>query len=102
MKAAMASVPVGAKVMVLMGWFLGALAGTFLAAKIARSAGLGVIVGASLLTMAVLNMLSFPHPLWMWVGAIVFYLAATWLGVRLGAPKGASATPSAPAAPTPA
>src|SRR5437773_982244 len=65
-KAAMAGVPDGARALVVVGWFLGAAVGTFLAAKIARSMAQGAIVGAILLTMAVLDMRSFPHPAWMW------------------------------------
>jgi hypothetical protein len=90
-KAAMASVPDGARVLVVVGWFFGALVGTFLTVKISRSAAQGVIVGAILLTMAILNMLSLPHPAWMWAAAIVAYVVATWLGTKLGAPKGGAA-----------
>src|SRR5437762_12793359 len=98
-KAAMAGVPDGARVLVVVGWFLGAAVGTFLATKIARSAAQGAIVGAILLTMAVLDMRSFPHPAWMWGAAFAVHVTATTLALRLGAPKGEAApTPSAPAA----
>src|SRR5437879_13113205 len=44
-KAAMAGVPDGARVLVVVGWSLGAAVGTFLATKIARSMAQGAIVG---------------------------------------------------------
>lgn len=96
MRAVTRSMPPAALAMVLAGWGLGAFVGTLLAARIARGAQYGVIVGALLLTAAIMNMLSFPHPAWMWVGAIVLYVLMTALGTRLGAPRGASPPPAAP------
>ena len=95
LKAAMAAMPVTAKVVVLAGWALGAFVGTFLAAKISKNAALGIVVGALLLTAAVLNMLSMPHPAWFWAAAIVIYLVTTALGSRLGAGSQTPATPAA-------
>jgi hypothetical protein len=96
-RAVARTMPPAALGMVLAGWAIGAFVGTFLAARIARGATYGIIVGAILLTAAITNMMSFPHPGWMWGGAIVLYFAMTALGTRLGAPKGGVAPPAAPA-----
>jgi hypothetical protein len=98
MKAETAHLPSGGKVLMLVGWFLGPLLGSFLATKISRSATLGVSVGTLLLTFAVLDLLrSFPHAAWMWTGEIVSYIAATWFGVQRGVPKDGAAAPAAAA-----
>lgn len=84
-KAAMAIMPKAALAVVLGGWFLAALSGSWLAAKLARPAGWPPLtVGILLLAAAVMNMYLFPHPLWFWIIGIAIYPVATWLGARLG------------------
>jgi hypothetical protein len=81
----------------VVGWTLGALVGTLLAAKISRMAAQGAIVGALLLTSAIMQMLHHDHPLTLIiVGSGLLILAAT-LGTMLGAPRG-GAPPAAAAA----
>ena len=84
MKAAMASLPVGALAGVVIGWVLGSLVGSFTAAKIARSGGLlpGLGVGIILLAASVLNMVALPHPVWVWGCALLLIPAASVLGTR--------------------
>jgi len=79
--AAMASVmdkiPLGAKVGVLIAWFLGVLAGASTALLIAgrRQPG-GWIVGAVLFAFAAWTMATIPHPAWMVAGAVLAEFAA--------------------------
>lgn len=96
-RAVARSMPPSALAMVLAGWALGAFVGTLLAARIARGAQYGIIVGALLLTTAILNMTRIPHPVWMWVGAIVLYVLMTALGTRMGTPRGGAPPRPAPA-----
>lgn len=49
----------------------------------------GLIVGALFLLASVLTVLMLPHPVWMWVGAVVALTGCTYLGAR-------GATASAP------
>jgi hypothetical protein len=84
-KAMMAVMPRAALMVVLAGWFVGALLGTALAARFARPAGWPPLaVGILLLAAAVMNMYVIPHPVWFWVVGVAIYPVATWRGARLG------------------
>lgn len=79
-----AAMPDAAKAMVMLGWFLGPLAGTAVAARLTAwrpapwiAAGLAVASGLATVIMI-------PHPLLMTIGAALLPVAALWLGVRLG------------------
>lgn len=69
---------------VLVAWVVGsAVAGAVAAAWARRgSAGVGAVVGLVLLAAAVSNMVAFPHPAWMMVGAVVLMPTAAWLAAR--------------------
>jgi len=82
---AMRNVPAAALAVVVIGWTAGALAGSWLAARIARSVWPAVIVGALVVCGAVANMLTIPHPLWMWITSIVLVALVTLGGAALGA-----------------
>ena len=85
LKSAMAGMPAGALAGVVLAWILGALAGSFTAAKIAGSGGLlpGLVVGIFLLLGSVLNMAVLPHPVWVWAAALILIPTASVLGTRL-------------------
>ncbi len=92
MGAAIATLPVGAFIVVLLAWTLAAWSGACTAVRVGRHAALGLIVGIVLLTAAVANMLAVPHPAWMWAAAVIAIPAATFAGMRMaGTP--ASSTP---------
>jgi hypothetical protein len=85
MKAAMATLPAAALIIVLVGWFLSALVAAWMTTRIAQGRPHpAMILGALLLAAAVGNMLVFPHPAWFWTVAVVIYPVATWSGARLG------------------
>jgi hypothetical protein len=86
LKAAMKDMPAGAFAVVLVAWMLGTLVGVWVAAKIARSARPAWVVGAIFLVLTVVNLMSIPHPIWMWVGALLLLLPAAMLGARWGSP----------------
>ena len=84
-REAVRDMPVGAMLMVLLGWSLGALAGGGLAATLARSAPdlHALAVGVILLLLAAINMVLLPHPVWMWLAALVAVPGSAWLGSRM-------------------
>lgn len=88
-----AGLPMAAFLLVLAGYLVGTLAGSWSATKIGRSMVPGYITGAFLLGAGVSNMISIPHPTWFWIASIVIFITMTILGTRLARP----AIPSAPA-----
>jgi hypothetical protein len=83
-RAIMASAPVGALVVVLVGWALGSVAGGFLATLISRKPPYGhaLILGVVLTLAGVANNLMLPPPVWFWVATFAVFLPATYVGAR--------------------
>jgi len=88
-KAAMANIPTGGLLFVLLAWALGSFGGGWLAARIATQSRVlhGIIVGGIMLLAGIVNMAMIPHPLWFWVVGVLIFLPAAYLGARLGIPK---------------
>jgi hypothetical protein len=96
-KAIMASAPVGALSVVLIGWALGSVAGGYLATLISRKppGGHALVLGALLTLAGVANNLMLPPPFWFWIATFAVLLPATYVGARLvprGAPAGATSS----------
>lgn len=91
-KALMASAPVGALVVVLVGWALGSVAGGFLATLISRKppGGHALVLGALLTLAGVANNLMLLPPLWFWIATLAVFLPATYVGAQF-APRRARA-----------
>lgn len=84
LRAAIVAAPIGAKITVVMSWFIGALAGVWAALRIsggARRSALVVAGGMLALTVAVL--LSANHPAWMVAGGLTLPIVATFLATRI-------------------
>ena len=79
----MDSIPAAAKAIVLLGWFIGALAGASTANRIACNRIAGWIVAMLVIAAGVATMLMVPHPAWMWAGGILLPLLAAWIALRL-------------------
>jgi len=81
----MARAPVGAFLVVLLGWLLGGLAGGWSATRIAGDGSLrcGVILGALLTLAGVANNLMLPPPLWFWVASLLVLFPSAYFGARL-------------------
>ena len=92
-KKFVAGLPVTAMVIVLAGWLVATLAGTFVAAKIGRSFVPGYIVGVFLVAGGIANALMFPQPLWFSVASFVIYIAMTLIGAHFGVRRLAAAFP---------
>ncbi len=83
--AIMASAPVGALVVVLVGWAMGSVAGGYLVTLISRKPPYGhaLVLGALLTLAGVANNLMLPPPFWFWIATFAVLLPATCLGARL-------------------
>lgn len=84
-RALLASAPVGAFLVVLLGWALGSLVGGFLAAWIGWNAPVAhALVLGGLLTLAgVANNLLLPPPGWFWIPTLVVFLPAAYAAARM-------------------
>lgn len=80
----MASLPAGAFAMVLLGWFLGSLAGALVAFRIARKAVAAWAVALVFILLTTVNFYMIPHPAWMIAAGLLIPLASAWLALRLG------------------
>ena len=92
-RALMASAPVGAFLVVLLGWVLGSFLGGIVTARIAPHAPVAhALVLGGLLTLAgIANNLMIPPPGWFWIPTLLVFLPAAYAGARL-APSGSQAT----------
>lgn len=86
MRQALAALPAGAFLLLVVGWALAAGAGSYLAARLAMQspATHGLIVALFVLVATVANLARIPHPVWMWPAAIILIPAAGWAAARLG------------------
>jgi hypothetical protein len=80
-----ASLPIGAFVIVLFAYILGSFSGGFMAA-LYKNSGLpnAIVVGILLLLLGLLNMLMIQHPNLVFGGKLMIYLPFAYLGGRLG------------------
>ena len=76
---------VGALLFVPLAWAMGTMIGGWVAARLAHPGAEDVAygVGALMLLVGLLMLVSIPHPLWMMAGVVAFPTGA-WLGSRLG------------------
>jgi len=83
-RALMAAAPVGAFLVVIAGWILGALAGGWVTARLAPQAAAqhGLVLGALLTLAGVANNLMIPPPLWFWVVSLIVLMPAAYVGAR--------------------
>jgi MFS family permease len=88
-KAAMAefmrSVPAGALGLILFGYFLGVLGGGWVAGRLSQTHGSrqARMVAVLFALASLMNLMSFPHPVWFWVANFVAVIAGAWLAVKL-------------------
>jgi hypothetical protein len=74
--------PAGMFLILVVGWFSGAAAGGWLAARLARHAPMvhALVVGAFFMAGAITIMLMIPHPLWVWVLGLLGFFPAAFAG----------------------
>lgn len=81
--AAMAEVPLPAKMLMVAGWLVGTLGGAWLALRISDWRWSGWIVAALVIAVGLANIMLLPLPYWMQASAVAMPLAGGWLAVRL-------------------
>jgi hypothetical protein len=88
LKALLATMPVGALLFVLLGWFVAPLAGGFIAAWIARRAPVAhaLVVGLFFLAGGIAMLMLMPHPVWFAVVGGTLFLPAAYTGALLAGP----------------
>ena len=84
-RALVAGAPVGALLVVIVGWILGGIAGGWSTARLSARATLthGLVLGALLTLAGVANNLMIPPPLWFWIASLVVLIPAARFGARL-------------------
>lgn len=82
------TLPPGAFVAVLLGYFVGVAAGAWLATRISvsRHPRQGMMVGAFFFVASLANLVTIPHPAWFWVANLILVPLAAWLGMHFGEP----------------
>lgn len=78
-------VPLAAKIAVVVAWFLGAVVGAWVGAKVAQWPTAGWIVVAIGICFGVMTLFMIPHPMWMQVAAVLAPLAGGWVATKLSA-----------------
>ncbi len=89
MLAYVASIPTYVLVIMMFFWLFSSFMGGMVAGRINRVEWKrsGVITGAILMAAAILNMALIPHPLWMWITALIGYIPAAFIGAWMVKPK---------------
>ncbi|MBT8401714.1 MAG: hypothetical protein KJO98_14645 [Rhodothermia bacterium] len=81
--------PTSARLAVLLAWFLGPLGGAWVAARLAKRSPMthALVVGAFFLIGDVVNLVTIPSPVWMWIGGLVAPPLAAYVAGRAVASK---------------
>lgn len=89
---ASSAAPVGVRGLVLVSFILAALAGGFVANRLAPKRGLmpALVVGQLALIIVVTNLVGALQPMWVWIVALLIPVPFAWVGGRLagGRPRG--------------
>lgn len=93
LSAFMAKVPTGMFLLVLAGWTVGTVAGTFVATRVG-TVWRGWAVGALLLALGISNLTALPHPAWFWASTLAVFPLAALFGTRLGTRLGTRRPPA--------
>ena len=90
MAAIIQKLPLGALLFVVAGWICGALAGGFIAMKVARRMSIvpSLIVGAAMTAATIYTLFAIPHPLWMAIAGVVLPVPVTLYGAQLARVSG--------------
>ena len=88
LRSAMAEMPLGAQLFILLAYAAGSVAGGWVAARFAPSARMmhAMILAALLVGAGLVNLMSIPHPAWFWVASNAIYLLGAWSGAQAAGP----------------
>lgn len=85
-RAAVAQLPLGSLVFVLLAWSLGSMHGGGMAAHLAYNSrvGHGLVVGGVLMLAGIWQLINIPHPTWFAVIGVLLFLPSAWIGAKIG------------------
>lgn len=85
-QAHVAALPASAFIIAVIGWNLATLAGPWIATLLSRNQRPwpGILLGISLIGMAVFNMAMLPYPIWFWISNLLGLPATCYLGCKRG------------------
>jgi hypothetical protein len=89
LSAIMSTIPLGAKIAVLVAWAIGIVVGSAVAIIIGRKTWPAWVVGGAVLLMGAITMYMIPHPLWMIIATPLTTVLAVILSIRLFGGKAA-------------
>lgn len=95
MNAAMAAMPAKSLILVLVGWAIGTIGASFMAARFAGQFKSlhGLLMGLIFLGGAITTMRQSHHPLWFWIVGITLFFPAAIIGSSLAVPRDATTAP---------
>lgn len=84
LKMLVASMPLAAKLCMLVAYAMGSVAGGWVAARFAPHARMmhAMIVAALLFGAGLMNLMTIPHPAWFWVASSAIYWLGAWSGAQ--------------------
>ncbi len=91
-----ATLPAGAHAVVLAAWAAGMFTGAAVAARVGQARWPALVVAMFLLAGSIQMLITLPHPVWMWPGALILCPSAAFAGVRLAGAMRPDASPQAP------
>ena len=78
-------IPLGSTVALIVGWFIGAFAGGWLAMRASGGTGAGWVVAGAVIGAAIYTAASFSDAWWIMALGVVVPLAAAWMAQRAAA-----------------
>ncbi|MBJ7437586.1 MAG: hypothetical protein JHD35_00985 [Sphingopyxis sp.] len=75
-------IPIGSTIALIVGWFVGTFAGSWLAMRISAGTGAGWIVAGSVIGAALYRAVTLADTWWIMALGVVVPLAAAWLAQR--------------------
>jgi len=96
MNAAMAAMPAKSLILVLVGWAIGTIGASFMAARFAGQFKSlhGLLMGLIFLGGAITTMRQSHHPLWFWIVGIAIFCPAAIIGSSLAVPREGMSAPA--------
>lgn len=91
-KAHVARYPWGVLLLGALAWGLTTFLSAWLATRLGsgRHRAHGIVVGAILLALAIMNMSMLPYPIWFWACNLILFPLGFYWGARLGGPQPAT------------